>query len=105
MFTITFAIRRHRAGTWTPRGAAFWPEHMPVLFFGYAGQGILAGLIAYAYAVGGPLLLVVLLAAALGAYWLHRLYRRVEAVLEWVLTRHVAPGNQTTCSAAACSRS
>jgi hypothetical protein len=64
------------------RALAFWPQHMPVLFARYAGQGIAAGLAAYVFTLGGALVLLVLLAVAFCGQWLHQLYRETRALLD-----------------------
>jgi HD-GYP domain-containing protein (c-di-GMP phosphodiesterase class II) len=60
----------------------FWPEHIPVLFFRYAGQGVLAGLAATAFGVGGIEVLVAMLAAVLVGQMLHREHRAATRVLD-----------------------
>ncbi|MDO9444718.1 MAG: HD domain-containing protein [Dehalococcoidia bacterium] len=64
------------------RALAFWPQHMPVLFGRYAGQGIAAGLAAYAFTLGGAPALLLLLSATFCGQWLHRLYREGRALLD-----------------------
>lgn len=63
----------------------FWPEHMPVLFARYAGQGVLAGLAAYSFTLGGAPVLTALLLAGLCAQLLYHLQRRVSGVMESIV--------------------
>lgn len=69
-----------RRGGWP--ALSFWDQHLPTLFFRYAGQGIVAGIIAYVFETSGWAALDGLLAGVIVAQSLYFVFRRADAAVE-----------------------